>query len=425
MTNLNFKLQKGYALLLLIWMSACQTTPPEQKGKELDGIAINLDHFQYLYQEVDLAGKPAAIVNIYSEYPDYSYAIEPSEGFTCVDDVARAIVLLSEYYQKISPDEQILEQIKKMMHFVLYMQNENGYFNNFIWHDLSINTTYKTTVAELNWWSLRAFWALETALPLIKEDPSLTAQTTRAIDRLLQNIERDLPLDYRITEQAEGLSVPTWLPQKYAGDQAAILALSLLAYYERTADEAVLPKIDALAEGILLLQKGSDEQFPYHAFMSWKNLWHAWGNSQAYVLLKIGSALNKPVYTKAALQELDHFYPYLLKNGYAEAFWVQKIDGNFSEINRNPFPHIAYGIRPMVWACLEAYQITEADKYLNLAQKIATWFSGANIAQTQMYDPVSGRCYDGILSPSEVNQNAGAESTIECLLTLIRLKAIS
>lgn len=417
--------KKRYYLLLLVLMSACQVTSPEQKTEGLDTPDINLDHFQYLYQEVDLAGKSAAIVNIYSEYPDYSFAIEPSEGFTCVDDVARAILLLSEYYQQISRDEQILEQIKKMMHFVLHMQNENGYFNNFIWHDLSINTTYKTTVAELNWWSLRAFWALEMALPLIKEDPSLTGQTTKAIDRLLQNIERDLPLDHRITEQAEGLSVPTWLPQKYAGDQAAILALSLLAYYERTQDEEVLPKIEALAEGMVLLQKGDAEQFPHYAFLSWKNLWHAWGNSQAYVLLKIGSALNKPVYTKAALQELDHFYPYLLKNGYAEAFWVQKTEGSFSELKRNPFPNIAYGIRPMVWAALEAYQVTEADKYLDLAQEIAAWFSGVNIAQTQMYDPVSGRCYDGILSPNEVNQNAGAESTIECLLTLIRLKAIS
>lgn len=419
----NFKLTKGYVFLLLVWMSSCQTTAPEQKSKELNVPAINLDHFQYLYQEVDLAGEAAAIVHIYSEHPDYSYAIEPSEGFTCVDDVARSIVMLAEYYQKINSDEQLLEQVKKMMRFVLHMQNENGYFNNFIWHDLSINTTYKTTVAELNWWSLRAFWALETALPLIESDVALTAQTTKAIDDLLQNIELDLPFKDRITEEAEGLSVPTWLPQKYAGDQAAVLALSLLAYYERTADEAVLPGIEALAEGILLLQKGSADQFPYYAFMSWKNLWHAWGNSQSYVLLKLGAALNKPAYIEAALRELDHFYPYLLENGYVEAFWIKKAEGDFSELKRNPFPNIAYGIRPMVWASLEAYQLTEDDKYLDLAQEIATWFSGTNIAQTQMYDPVSGRCYDGILSSREVNLNAGAESTIECLLTLIRLEA--
>ncbi|GAB5552065.1 MAG: hypothetical protein Sapg2KO_16560 [Saprospiraceae bacterium] len=391
----------------------------------MDVSAINLDHFQYLYQEVDLAGESAAIVHIYSEYPDYSYAIEPSEGFTCVDDVARSIVLLTEYYQKIDPDEQILVQIKKMMQFVLHMQNENGYFNNFIWHDLSINTTYQTTVAELNWWSLRAFWALEKALPLIKADTTLQKKSTKAIERLLQNIERDLPLDNRITEQVEGLTVPTWLPQRYAGDQAAILALSLLGHYERTQDEQVLPKIEALAEGILLLQKGDAKQFPHFAFMSWKNLWHAWGNSQSYVLLKIGKTLNKPVYIEAALRELDHFYPYLLENGFAEAFWVQQTKEQSSELKRNPFPHIAYGVRPMVWAALEAYKITNEEKYLALAQELGAWFSKDNAAQIPMYDPASGRCFDGILSPSDVNQNSGAESTIECLLTLIRLQAAS
>ena len=34
--------------------------------------------------------KKVGIVHIYSEYPDYEFEIEPKEGFTCVDDVARA-----------------------------------------------------------------------------------------------------------------------------------------------------------------------------------------------------------------------------------------------------------------------------------------------------------------------------------------------
>ncbi len=45
----------------------------------------------------------AGIVHIYSEYPDYSYNIEPKEGFACVDDVARAVVLLAN-----CPDDSIV-----------------------------------------------------------------------------------------------------------------------------------------------------------------------------------------------------------------------------------------------------------------------------------------------------------------------------
>lgn len=422
---IQFNIKIRYCLLALTLAFSCQTKPVEQTSTSIETPAINLDHFQYLYQEVELGGQDAAIVHIYSEHPDYSYAIEPAEGFTCVDDVARSIVLLAEYHQHIEADEATLEQIKKMVRFVLHMQNDNGYFNNFIWHDLSINTAYQTTVAELNWWSLRAFWALETALLLIQDDPILKNQMMEAIDRLLVNIDRDLPLNERITEEAEGLTVPTWLPQKYAGDQAAILALSLLMHYDRTGAADLKPKIEALADGMLLLQKGSTDQFPHGAFLSWKNLWHAWGNGQSYVLLKIGEAFANPAYTEAALQELDHFYPYLLKEGFAEAFWIQQSGEQFSEIKRNPFPRIAYGMRPMIWAALEAYKITAKDHYLELAKSVGDWFQGANIIQTPMYDPASGRCFDGILSPTEINQNSGAESTIECLLSLIRLKAIS
>jgi len=35
-----------------------------------------------------------------------------------------------------------------------------------------------------------------------------------------------------------------------------------------------------------------------------------------------------------------------------------------------------------------------------------------------MYDPKTGRCYDGIVSKNNVNKNSGAESTIEALPSL-------
>ena len=48
-------------------------------------------HFNHLYKEINFNEKKVGIVHIYSEYPDYDFEIEPKEGFTCVDDVARAI----------------------------------------------------------------------------------------------------------------------------------------------------------------------------------------------------------------------------------------------------------------------------------------------------------------------------------------------
>src|SRR5439155_24394568 len=53
------------------------------------------------------------------------------------------------------------------------------------------------------------------------------------------------------------------------------------------------------------------------------------------------------------------------------------------------------------------------------------WFYGNNSAGFPMYDPATGRGYDGLLGPSEfrVNRNSGAESTIEALMALQAINA--
>jgi hypothetical protein len=66
------------------------------------------------------------------------------------------------------------------------------------------------------------------------------------------------------------------------------------------------------------------------------------------------------------------------------------------------------------------HQATGDDTYGRLAGLAAGWFYGNNAAGFPMYDPATGRGYDGLLGPSSfrVNQNAGAESTIEALMAL-------
>ena len=56
------------------------------------------------------------------------------------------------------------------------------------------------------------------------------------------------------------------------------------------------------------MQLGDKEQFPYGAFLSWENLWHAYGNSQSYALLKAGQSLGDPSYIEKALKEINNFY---------------------------------------------------------------------------------------------------------------------
>lgn len=360
-----------------------------------------------------------AVVNIYSEYPDYSFAIEPAEGFACVDDVARAIVMLAEHV-KIQPDKDVLRKIKMLVEFILHMQNDNGYFNNFIWPDLSINTQYKTSVAEMNWWSLRALWSLETAHELFLSDADLTNRIEKAIEKVVIRIKRDLAAPDFKTVAINGIEVATWLPNKYAADQAAVAIIALLPYYKRSADAGIPAIINALALGIMKMQKGNADNYPYGMFLSWKNEWHAWGNNQAYALLLAGQQLERPEYIQSALREVDHFYPFLMKNGFPGSISIKYEAGLYSRASGKMFPQIAYGIRPMVYAVSEAYRVTKNKKYAVQLAKLKSWFLGGNIAGKFMYDQKSGRTYDAIVSATEINLNSGAESTIEGLMVLQR-----
>jgi hypothetical protein len=380
---------------------------------------VNLQHFDHLFTEIQVGNRKMGVVNIYSEYPDYFYVAAPAEGIACVDDAARAIILLSEYW-KSTHDDDVLLQTRNLIEFVLYMQNANGYFNNFIWQDGSINTSYRTSLAELNWWSFRALWSLEVAHELVLSDLDLANRIDDAIKKVVVNIKRDISLADLGTEIVDTIEVPAWLPHKYAADQAAIAIIALLPHYKRSGDSQVLEIINALASGIMQMQKGDANNYPYGMFLSWKNLWHAWGNSQAYALLLAGEQLDKPEYTRSALKEIDHFYPYLLNNGLSDSILIKRESGGFSEIMKTRFPQIAYGIRPMVYAASEAFRVTNDQKYLALSERLKSWFFGQNDAARIIYDQESGRTYDAIVSVTEINMNSGAESTIEGLLAIQR-----
>ena len=381
---------------------------------------VNLNHFDHLFTEVEVGGKKMGVVNIYSEYPDYTYAAEPDEGFACVDDAARAIIMLSEYLKSEHNDNVVLKA-KKLIEFVLYMQNANGYFHNFVWPDGSINTSYRTSLAEMNWWSFRALWALEIARELDLADRDLARRIDDAIQNVVVNIKRDISLaDFRI-EVVDTIEVPTWLPQKYAADQAAVAIIALLPHYNRTGDDQVLAIINALASGIMQMQKGDADNYPYGMFLSWKNLWHSWGNSQAYALLLAGEQLDQPEYTRSALTEIDYFFPYLLNNGFSDSILIERESDGFAEVRKSRFPQISYGIRPMVYAASEAFRVTGDKRYLALSARLKSWFFGQNDATRIMYDRDSGRTYDAIVSATEINMNSGAESTIEGLLAIQRL----
>ncbi|MDT8760910.1 hypothetical protein MZO42_19595 [Sphingomonas psychrotolerans] len=415
--------QASKSLLAALALAGCsiphRDLPAAPVALQRPDVRISLRHLDHLFGEAVVGGEPVGVLNIYSEAPDFRFAIEPREGYACVDDAARAMVLLAATPRLESGRQRQLELLTR---FVLRMQAENGYFHNFIWADGRINREYRTSLAELNWWSLRALWGLEAALRQLPADSPTAARARSAADRLVAGLRRDLPVDRNGTERFDGVTVPTWLPFGSGGDAASTALLGLIPHYQRTRDAGTRALIARLGEGLVQMQAGDAHAFPHGAHLSWRNQWHAWGNAQAYALLRAGALLGRRDFTASALKEIDHFYPYLLGKGMLASFTL-RVDPGLSEAAEvQRFPQIAYGISPMVLAAMEAYRLTGKPRYRDTARRLGAWLSGANDAGRAIYDPRSGRVLDGINGPGSVNPNAGAESTIEGLFALSALE---
>lgn len=401
--------------LAIIFLAGCGEEEKKEQKFRVNAIpAINLEHLLNLYLDIELpGGSIVGTLVLAGEYPDYKAETDFEEGFTCVEDVARAM-LIDDI--RLSEDPLIRIRYERMARFLVHMQAANGYFYNFMRHDSSINKAFRASLAEPNWWSWRAFLALA---GFRTADDSLQMEVNRSCKQFAENLFRDylgLPMEY---DTIEGIVVPGWLPQGYAGDQAALVILGLEAYYRNVdPDPRALKLIGKLADGILATQKGGVKQFPFGAYLSWQNIWHAYGNNQAYAMLRAGQLLSKQEYINSALLEIENLYAFLKYEKYLSTISMRNLGPKYEVTGLSHFPQVPYGFRPMIWACTEAYRITRKEQYLEEAVAIARWFSGENYAKKVMYDAETGRCFDGIFSPTDVNLNASAESTVEALLSM-------
>ncbi len=367
---------------------------------------INTSHLDHLYKEIDLNDEKSAFIYIYADWPSYNPVEAPGEGIACVDDVARAAVFYFRYYNRTS-DKTYLQKAKKLIYFILSLQAENGYYYNFINSDHTINKTHINSQAKADWWTWRAMWALAEAMRYAKNiDTSFYEELDSAFTRTLNTL----------TEAGDGHAL-----EKIPSDQASVFLMALTTYYGISRNKTIIDYISTVANSIRQSQRGDKERFPHYAFLSWQNIWHGWGNTQAYTLLKAGKILDDPDLIKAAENEITYFYSYLLAQNHLKQF---KLDKNGAVVDLERFEQIAYAVRPMVWASLELYNITKDSVYAVQAGKMAGWLFGENIASSVIYDPESGRCYDGINSAHDVNLNSGAESTIEALLIILEVEKI-
>ena len=383
---------------------------------------INTSHLDNLYKEIIVGKDTVGVIQIYADYPSYEPIHAVGEGIAAVDDAARAGVLYWELYKDTNKKEY-LDKVKMLAKFMFSMQRGSGWFYNFIFDDGSINKDGATSEPVPSWWTWRAFWFLS---ELLNEQntfsPELYDRITGVAQKsfiAIRNKYIHLSKDYIVRG---GLRLPNWMPSGHAYDQSAILILGLVNYYNAFGDTDALTIIKSFSNGLTEAQVHSDSLMSDRAFLSWENLWHAYGNNQSYALLEAYTVTSNQNYLNAALDEINIFYPKLISELYYSSFNVIKTGEIYSINEKKKYPQIAYDIRPMVWACLKANEITGEKIYAERAGLIGSWLYGNNDARIQMYFQKTGICYDGINNASSVNKNSGAESTIESLLLLFRIQ---
>lgn len=418
-SELSKKLFRKISLFLLIFLLVgCQERTTQQALKLK---LVNFSHLNHLFEEIIIDGQEMGIVHIYSEYPDYHWTEAKEEGIACVDDATRAAVVYLRHFE-ITGDTTSLIRARKLLDFCRYMQAEDGLFYNFIYADHSINRAGKTSYKSLGWWAARGVWALGEGYRIFRKiDSSYAVLLKNHVEKTFFNMDTLLE-HYPEIENINGFRVPRWLLYNSAADATSELLLGLAAFAQASGDMKVKGYAKKFAEGLVKMQIGDAQTFPYGLFLSWQNIWHGWGNSQTQALARISPLVNDAEIQRAAMMEADFFYPFWMKRGFPREMKFVKEDTKWVETIIE-FSQIAYAIRPALVGSLQLYQLTKESRFARLAGELATWFFGNNPVKRPLYDPETGRCFDGILSETEINLNSGAESTIEALYSLLEVEA--
>ncbi len=317
-----------------------------------------------LTHRVPAAGRQALAIGVYANDEDMGLAARDRgfEGVACIDDAARAVVLLLDLYRDTG-DRRLGEWATGLVDFVLYMQREDGRFHNFIrdWEG-TINIDGPTSYAGGTFWQARAVRALAKA-HLVLRDPRVAGPLARGFAFATEN---PAPPDVRTIHVLAALDL-----------MRVGLTPVLRETLERWCDE-----IADCREGEVLLNSPAETAPP-----------HLWGHVHEGVLAEAALVLDRPDLLDLARQS-------------ANALLVPQIERAFPDRTVQP-----YGVAAAVYAMDRLYQATGEARYSRWRDQARAWFDGRNSASQPVYDRANGRVQDGI-DDGRLNPHSGAESNI-------------
>jgi hypothetical protein len=346
------------------------------------------------------------------------------QGAFNADDISRAAVVYLRHWVATGRDDSRLAAYQ-MLRGLAYLQTVTGpnAGNVVLWMqaDGTLNPSADphedpdpSDSAE-SCWLARTVWALGEGYAAFQNvDEEFAAFLQDRFALCLAALRRQTLTRYGEWLHVDGADTPAWLIHDRTGLTAEAL-LGLAAFVEATGDADARTALDQFADGVAAMGAGTPRSWPFGAVLPAADapgVWYGWGGLAPAALARAYRVTRSKAARDAALADAAAFTPHLLVAGSLDNSW-------------EPAPtdcvQIAYSAQSRVESLLTVAACTDRPGLVALAGIAASWFFGNNPAGQAMYDPASGRTYDGIDVPGVVHKNAGAESTIHGLLAMLAL----
>ncbi|WP_436535751.1 hypothetical protein [Actinoplanes sp. HUAS TT8] len=337
------------------------------------------------------------------------------------DDIARAAIVYLRHWRQTGSARSRTAAYELLRGLTYFQAAGSGYFVLWMQPDGTLNPSPEPV--ELpdpsdsgpSYWLARAIWALGEGYAAFRlADPDFATFLEQRLDRAIKAIDLSA---YGTWQLADGVRRPAWLIVDGA-DASAEAVLGLAAYVATGHGTPVARRaLRQLADGIAAMAGGDARRWPFGAILPWAlsgSDWHAWASQMPAALARAGQVLGDDRLVRPGATDSAVFTPWLLTSGGPD-------NGRLpARIDRT---QIAYGVDSRLQSLVAVAAATGRDGFRQLAGIVAAWYFGANAAGTPAYDPATGRTVDGISGDGVVNRNAGAESTIHGLLSMLALDA--
>ena len=333
--------------------------------------AINLDHIKRMTTK-DGFIQFAEISN-----PDIK------TGYT-IDDNARALIAMVKHYE-ITKDIADLFLIETYLSFLLYCQQEDGSFLNYV--DKLGNFTNNNHNENLEDSNGRTIWALgEFASHSDLFPKEIIDKANLAIEKSITHI------------------------LNFKSPRAISFAIKGLYWYDlKNNTPEITEIITKLADNLVSKFRGvSDDKWKwFENYLTYAN--SLLPEAMLYASLKTGSKL----YKKIAKKTFDFLLNITFKDDQIKVVSNQGWNHKGKDVNN-------YGEQPIdvaytILALNKFYEIFQDKEYYNKMVVAFNWFLGKNHLNQIVYNPKTGGCYDG-LEENHINLNQGAESTVSYLM---------